>query len=110
MKIVKKKMLNAFSFFYVINICSDKEIKNEAKKYLGDLVGQYYQYVNYKNVYKLDFKYSCADISDFMYECIDYQKEDLMWTLEDMFYEFDELMDTILEERKINVNNKISFS
>ena len=35
-----------------------------------------------------------------MYECIDYQKKDLMWTLEDMFYGFDELMDTILEERK----------
>ena len=35
-----------------------------------------------------------------MYECIDYQKKDLMWIAEDMFYGFDELMDTILEERK----------
>ena len=87
----------------IINICNDKEIKREAKKYLGDLVGQYYQYINYKNVYKLNFKYSFADISDFMYECIDYQKEDLMWIAEDMFYGFDELMDTILEEKKTRI-------
>lgn len=68
---IMKKMLNAFSFF----------------KY-------------YKNVCKLDFKYSTDDISDFMYKCIDYTNIDLMWISEDMFYGFVELMDTILEERK----------
>ena len=51
--------------------------------------------LHYENIYKLNFKYSCADISDFMYECIDYQKVDLMWIAEDMFYGFAELMDTI---------------
>ena len=81
----------------IVNMCEDKSIKEEAQKYL---IEQYYQYVNYRNVFKLGFKYSCADISDFMYECIDYQKVDLMWIAEDMFYGFSELMDTILEERK----------
>ena len=84
----------------IVNMCDDKNIKEEAQKYLIDLIEQYYQHVNYENIYKLHFKYSCADISDFMYECIDYQKVDLMWIAEDMFYGFSELMDTILEERK----------
>ena len=88
------------SLVTIINMCGDEEIKRDAKKYLDDLVGQYYQYVNYGNVYKLNFKYSPADLSDFMYECIDYRKVDLMWIAEDMFYGFDELMDAILEERK----------
>ena len=84
----------------IIDICSDKEIVDEANLYLKDLIKQYYEYVNYKNVYKLEFKYSTDDISDFMYGCIDYTNEDLMWIAEDMFYGFVELMDTILEERK----------
>lgn len=88
------------SLVTIIDICSDKEITNEATLYLKDLTKQYYEYVNYKNIFKLEFKYSTDDISDFMYRCIDYTKEDLMWIAEDMFYGFVELMDTILEERK----------
>lgn len=42
----------------------------------------------------------CADINKFMHECINYQKVDLMWIAEDMYYGFVELMDTILEERE----------
>lgn len=84
----------------IVNMCEDKGIKEEAQKYLIDLIEQYYQYVNYENIYKLHFKYNTDDISDFMYECIDYQKVDLMWIAEDMFYGFAELMDTILEERE----------
>lgn len=84
----------------IVNMCEDKGIKEEAQKYLIDLIEQYYQHVNYENIYKLHFKYSTDEISDFMYECMDYQKVDLMWIAEDMFYGFAELMDTILEERE----------
>ena len=84
----------------IVNISEDKGIKEEAQKYLIDLIEQYYQHVNYENIYTLHFKYSTDEISDFMYECIDYQKVDLMWIAEDMFYGFAELMDTILEERE----------
>lgn len=84
----------------IVNMCEDKGIKEEAQKYLIELIEQYYQHVNYENIYKLHFKYSTDEISDFMYECIDYQKVDLMRIAEDMFYGFAELMDTILEERK----------
>lgn len=84
----------------IVNMCDDKNIKDEAQKYLIDLIEQYYQHVNYENIYKLNFKYSCADINEFMYKCIDYQKIDLMWIAEDMYYGFAELMDTILKERR----------
>ena len=40
----------------IVNICEDKGIKEEAQKYLVDLIEQYYQHVNYENIYKLHFK------------------------------------------------------
>ena len=52
----------------IVNMCEDKGIKEEAQKYLVDLIEQYYQHVNYENIYKLHFKYSTDDISDFMYK------------------------------------------
>ena len=41
----------------IIDICNDKEITDEATLYLKDLTKQYYEYVNYKNIFKLAFKY-----------------------------------------------------
>ena len=54
-----------------------QKIKQEASKYLKDLIFQYDKYVKHKNVYELGFKYSSDYIEDFMYRCIDL-KEDVM--------------------------------
>ncbi len=89
------------SLITIIYVSKDKTIKQEASKYLRDLVYQYDKYVKHKNVYELGFKYSAADVSDFMYKCIE-SKDDIIWLSEDMFYGFEELMDTILEERNLN--------
>lgn len=89
------------SLITIIYVSKDKTIKQEASKYLRDLVYQYDKYVKHKNVYELGFKYSAADVSDFMYKCIE-SKDDIIWLSEDMFYGFEELMDTILEERNLH--------
>ena len=96
------------SLITIIYVSKDKTIKQEASKDLRDLVYQYdklvYQYdkyVKHKNVYELGFKYSAADVSDFMYKCIE-SKDDIIWLSEDMFYGFEELLDTILEERSLH--------
>ena len=77
----------------------DKDIKEEASKYLKDLIFQYDKYLKHDNVYELEFKYSSDDIEDFMYRCIDL-KEDVMRVSEDMFFGFDDLMNAIIKERK----------
>ena len=56
------------SLITIIYVSKDKTIKQEASKYLRDLVYQYDKYVKHKNVYELGFKYSAADVSDFMYK------------------------------------------
>lgn len=89
------------SLITIIYVSKDKTIKQEASKYLRDLVYQYDKYVKHKNVYELGFKYSAADVSDFMYKCIE-SKNDIIWLSEDMFYGFEELLDTILEERNLH--------
>lgn len=89
------------SLITIIYVSKDKTIKQEASKYLRNLVYQYDKYVKHKNVYELGFKYSAADVSDFMYKCIE-SKDDIIWLSEDMFYGFEELMDTILEERNLH--------
>lgn len=89
------------SLITIIYVSKDKTIKQEASKYLRDLVYQYDKYVKHKNVYELGFKYSAADVSDFMYKCIE-SKDDIIWLSEDMFYGFEELLDTILEERSLH--------
>lgn len=89
------------SLITIIYVSKDKTIKQEASKYLRDLVYQYDKYVKHKNVYELGFKYSAADVSDFMYKCIE-SKDDIIWLSEDMFYGFEELLDTILEERNLH--------
>ena len=89
------------SLITIIYVSKDKTIKQEASKYLRDLVYQYDKYVKHKNVYELGFKYSAADVSDFMYKCIE-SKDDIIWLSEDMFFGFEEVMDTILEERNLH--------
>ncbi len=89
------------SLITIIYVSKDKRIKQEASKYLRDLVYQYDKYVKHKNVYELEFKYSAADVSDFMYKCIE-SKDDIIWLSEDMFFGFEELLDTILEERNLH--------
>lgn len=89
------------SLITIIYVSKDKTIKQEDSKYLRDLVYQYDKYVKHKNVYELGFKYSAADVSDFMYKCIE-SKDDIIWLSEDMFYGFEELLDTILEERSLH--------
>ena len=78
-----------------------QKIKQEASKYLKDLIFQYDKYVKHKKVYELRFKYSDADVSDFMYKCIE-SKDDIICLSEDMFFWFEELMDTILKERNLH--------
>ena len=78
-----------------------QKIKQEASKYLKDLIFQYDKYVKHKNVYELELKYSSDDIEDFMYRCIDL-KEDVMRKAEDMFFVFDDLMITIIKERNLH--------
>lgn len=78
-----------------------QKIKQEASKYLKDLIFQYDKYVKHKNVYELRFKYSDADVSDFMYKCIE-SKDDIIWLSEDMFFVFDDLMITIIKERNLH--------
>lgn len=62
-----------------------QKIKQEASKYLKDLIFQYDKYVKHKNVYEFELKYSSDDIEDFMYRCIDL-KEDVMRKAENMFF------------------------
>ena len=79
----------------------DKDIKEEASKYLKDLIFRYDKYVKHKNVYELELKYSSDDIEDFMYRCIE-SKDDIIWLSEDMFFVFDDLMITIIKERNLH--------
>ena len=62
-----------------------QKIKQEASKYLKDLIFQYDKYVKHKNVYELELKYSSNYIEDFMYRCIDL-KEDVMRKAENMIF------------------------
>ena len=78
-----------------------QKIKQEASKYLKDLIFQYDKYVKHKNVYELELKYSSNYIEDFMYRCIDL-KEDVMRKAEDMFFGFGDLMITIIKERNLH--------
>lgn len=78
-----------------------QKIKQEASKYLKDLIFQYDKYVKHKNVYELVFKYSSDYIEDVMYRCIDL-KEDVMRKAEDMFFVFGDLMITIIKERNLH--------
>ncbi len=87
------------SIITIMYMSKDKDIKEEASKYLKDLIFQYDKYVKHDNVYELEFKYSSDDIEDFMYRCIDL-KEDVMRVSEDMFFGFDDLMNAIIKERK----------
>ncbi len=89
------------SLITIIYVSKDKTIKQEASKYLRDLVYQYDKYVKHKNVYELGFKYNSDDIEDFMYRCIDL-KEDVMRKAENMFFVFDDLMITIIKERNLH--------
>lgn len=74
-----------------------QKIKQEASKYLKDLIFQYDKYVKHKNVYELELKYSSDYIEDFMYRCIDL-KEEVMREAEDMFFGFGDLMIVIIKE------------
>lgn len=87
------------SIITIMYMSKDKDIKEEASKYLKDLIFQYDKYLKHDNVYELEFKYSSDDIEDFMYRCIDL-KEDVMRVSEDMFFGFDDLMNAIIKERK----------
>ena len=87
------------SIITIIYMSKDKDIKEDASKYLKDLIIQYDKYVKHDNVYELEFKYSSDDIEDFMYRCIDL-KDDVMRLSEDMFFGFDDLMTAIIKERK----------
>lgn len=78
-----------------------QKIKQEASKYLKDLIFQYDKYVKHKNVYELELKYSSNYIEDFMYRCIDL-KEDVMRKAEDMFFGFGDLMIVIIKERNLH--------
>lgn len=78
-----------------------QKIKQEASKYLKDLIFQYDKYVKHKNVYELELKYSSDYIEDFMYRCIDL-KEDVMRKAEDMFFGFGDLMIVIIKERNLH--------
>lgn len=78
-----------------------QKIKQEASKYLKDLIFQYDKYVKHKNVYELELKYSSNYIEDFMYRCIDL-KEDVMRKAEDMFFGFSDLMIVIIKERNLH--------
>lgn len=78
-----------------------QKIKQEASKYLKDLIFQYDKYVKHKNVYELEFKYNSDYIEDFMYRCIDL-KEGVMRKAEDMFFGFDDLMIAIIKERNLH--------
>lgn len=89
------------SLITIIYVSKDKTIKQEASKYLRDLVYQYDKYVKHKNVYELGFKYNSDDIEDFMYRCIDL-KEDVMRKAEDVFFGFDDLMIVIIKERNLH--------
>lgn len=89
------------SLITIIYVSKDKTIKQEASKYLRDLVYQYDKYVKHKNVYELGFKYSLDDIEDFMYRCMDL-KIDVMRKAENMFFVFDDLMITIIKERNLH--------
>lgn len=78
-----------------------QKIKQEASKYLKDLIFQYDKYVKHKNVYELELKYSSDYIEDFIYRCIDL-KENVMRKAEDMFFVFDDLMIVIIKERNLH--------
>lgn len=78
-----------------------QKIKQEASKYLKDLIFQYDKYVKHKNVYELELKYSSDYIEDFMYRCIDL-KEEVMREAEDMFFGFGDLMIVIIKERNLH--------
>lgn len=78
-----------------------QKIKQEASKYLKDLIFQYDKYVKHKNVYELELKYSSDYIEDFMYRCIDL-KEEVMRKAEDMFFGFGDLMIVIIKERNLH--------
>ena len=89
------------SLITIIYVSKDKTIKQEASKYLRDLVYQYDKYVKHKNVYELGFKYNSDDIEDFMYRCMDL-KIDVMRKAENMFFVFDDLMIAIIKERNLH--------
>ena len=89
-------------FFNNDNICIKRQNnKTRSFKISKRLSIQYDKYVKHKKVYELRFKYSDADVSDFMYKCIE-SKDDIIWLSEDMFLVFDDLMITIIKERNLH--------
>ena len=97
---MEEKIILAFrktitSLTCIEKITHNSTIKSEADKYVFDLVKQYYNYLNTKNIQNIKFKYSEADIIDFSYRCIENDDDDLVWLAEDVQFGIIELIKAI---------------
>lgn len=78
---------------------NDEYIKKVSKEYLSDIINQYDKYYFHQDVNKIEFKYSEKEIVDFSNEC--YEKVDIVKFAEDMEFGFNELIEKIMEGRKL---------
>lgn len=85
---------------YIISVVKEKEIKDQAKLIIEDLLKQYGIYRKYYNSFFVGFIYDTGEISDFANECYD---KEYFYYAEDVEYGYIELLDKIIEERE-NLN------
>ena len=75
----------------VEKITNDSELKNEATKYLLDLIGQYKMFIETYKIENIKFKYEEEDLIDFSYRCIESLENDLVKLGEDIQFGIIEL-------------------
>ena len=82
----------------VERITTDSDLKNEAQKYILDLIKQYKKILETNNTKTIKFKYSEEDLIDFSYKCIENRKDDLVRLGEDIQFgiiELNKMLDKI---------------
>lgn len=93
-----RKVISALSC--IEKLASQQDIKEVANKYAKNLIEQYDKYYLHHNPNKIEFKYSEKEIVDFSNDC--YDQLNIFVHAEDLEHGFDELIEKIIEGRKLN--------
>lgn len=70
---------------------TDENLKNEANKYIIDLINQYEKIIESSDIKSIKFKYTEEDLIDFSYRCIEHKEDDLVRFGEDVQFGIIEL-------------------
>lgn len=87
--ILFRKLITSLSC--IEKIAKDIELKEEATKYILDLIDKYNKIIETKEIKTINFKYSEEDLIDFSYRCIENKENDFVRLGEDIQFGIIEL-------------------